>query len=91
MLRTRGSCHARFTRPCDTGLQVNLMRFSAIFQLSAVRQDPATREHAAEPMENRMAIPPAPARAAASPGTGLPDELDARVRLVGEWQLGDAC
>jgi hypothetical protein len=32
-----------------------------------------------------VAEPPAPA---AQPE--LPDELDARVRLVGEWQLGEA-
>jgi len=27
--------------------------------------------------------------AAAAPGLDLPEDLDARVRLIGEWQLGE--
>lgn len=61
------------------------MRFSAVFQLPVVPQQPAAP--AREPVARAEAVaepglPPAPAE--------LPDDLDARVRLVGEWQLGDA-
>ena len=56
------------------------MRFSSIFQ-------PATQQP-----EPRRAEPPGelPQPVPASAGN-LPDDLDARVRLVGEWQLGEAC
>lgn len=60
------------------------MRFSAIFQLPAMPQQAAARE--ATLMES---APPQQAPAAAA--ADLPDDLDARVRLVGEWQLGEAC
>lgn len=56
------------------------MRFSSVFQQTPpgpqARREEAAREEA-------------PA-AAAPPGQDLPDDLDARVRLVGEWQLGEA-
>jgi hypothetical protein len=56
------------------------MRFSAIFQ-QPVPQREARSEEAV-----RENPPPA-----ALPGPDhLPDDLDARVRLVGEWQLGEA-
>ncbi|HEX2547295.1 MAG TPA: hypothetical protein VHL79_20600 [Ramlibacter sp.] len=57
------------------------MRFSSIFQL------PITpREAAGEAAPRRDA----PAEAAPAPlEQDLPDDLDARVRLVGEWQLGE--
>jgi hypothetical protein len=63
------------------------MRFSAIFQLPAVPMQPAApaREAAAADLSANE-TPSRPA--AASPE--LPDDLDARVRMVGEWQLGDA-
>ena len=66
------------------------MRFSAIFQLplplpaqaDSVRTEPAA-----------LLIPAVPAAAAAEDASrwplDLPDDLDARVRLVGEWQLGE--
>lgn len=55
------------------------MRFSSVFQHKVLRQPagevPGPVEAAPEP-------PPAQA-----PAQELPDDLDARVRLVGEWQL----
>lgn len=61
------------------------MRFSSIFQLPAVPQQPAA---AREPVPVESATPEA---RSATPLPELPDDLDARVRLVGEWQLGEAC
>lgn len=59
------------------------MRFSSVFQLPAVAPRAApVAERAAE----RAAEPTAPA----APAPELPDDLDARVRLVGEWQLGES-
>jgi hypothetical protein len=58
------------------------MRFSAVFQRP--RPQPAARE---EPVRAEAA-PPAPAVVPVPPV--LPDDLDARVRLVGEWQLGES-
>lgn len=52
------------------------MRFSSIFQ------------QASQPQEARREEPlPEVPQAQAAPGPDLPDDLDARVRLVGEWQL----
>ena len=51
------------------------MRFSFLFQPT-----PPAETRRDEPA--RELPPPAPAQE-------LPDELDARVRLVGEWQLGE--
>lgn len=67
--------------PCHTGWQVNLMRFSAIFQLPAVPPQNAAPVREPAPAEDRQA--------ATLPPPELPDDLDARVRLVGEWQLGE--
>ena len=55
------------------------MRFSAFFQ-SPLSQPTAAQ---AEPMPETP--PPA-----VLPEQDLPDDLDARVRLVGEWQLFDS-
>ena len=52
------------------------MRFSALFQ-TPLSQPTAAQ---AEPVPE---TPPPPAL----PVQDLPDDLDARVRLVGEWQL----
>lgn len=62
------------------------MRFSSVFQLPAVSPAPVgtAREVA------RTELPPPPPAAAVAPPADLPDDLDARVRLVGEWQLGEA-
>jgi hypothetical protein len=60
------------------------MRFSAIFQLPLPRPRAA---QPAEPVREAAALPPPQARAA--PLQDLPEDLDARVRLIGEWQLGD--
>jgi hypothetical protein len=76
---------------CIDWLQVYLMRFSAIFQL------PLSLPHAAkegEPLgvETAAIVPVAPAPVVAEPSrwpADLPEDLDARVRLVGEWQLGE--
>ena len=61
------------------------MRFSSIFQFPAVPVQPAlpVAAGAAPALEVDPApVPPLPA-------PELPDDLDARVRLVGEWQLGE--
>lgn len=52
------------------------MRFSSIFQPASQPQE-VRRE---EPLQDA----PQPQ---ATPAQDLPDDLDARVRLVGEWQL----
>ena len=52
------------------------MRFSALFQTPLPPYPAAPAEPAAE------TAPPA-----AQPVPELPDDLDARVRMVGEWQL----
>ena len=59
------------------------MRFSSLFQLTAVPPQPAV---AAPVLREDESVQPARA-APALPE--LPDDLDARVRLVGEWQLGE--
>ena len=55
------------------------MRFSFVFQQTSpareTRREEAVRETAPQPL--------------ATPDQDLPDDLDARVRLVGEWQLGE--
>ena len=62
------------------------MRFSAVFQLpltprlAAEAPAPVRVEEPAAPV---MPVPPAPSFA------DLPEDLDQRVRLVGEWQLGE--
>ena len=54
------------------------MRFSNIFQNS---KPSASERREDKPRDNpQPAIPPA---------KDLPEDLDARVRLVGEWQLGE--
>ncbi|HVE52845.1 MAG TPA: hypothetical protein VNB23_05635 [Ramlibacter sp.] len=59
------------------------MRFSSIFQLPAVPAQPAQ-------VDAGSRAPLAPEQPlAAGPGVDLPDDLDARVRLIGEWQLGE--
>ena len=55
------------------------MRFSSIFQQAS--QPPQARREEAAPDH------PQPL---AAPAQELPDDLDARVRMVGEWQLGEA-
>ena len=54
------------------------MRFSSVFQQTTPLPE-ARREEPA-----REKPPPA-----VTPAADLPDELDARVRLVGEWQLDE--
>jgi hypothetical protein len=55
------------------------MRFSSLFQPKPPVSEPAQQEPSRES-----------AQAAGVPADELPDDLDARVRLVGEWQLGEA-
>ena len=55
------------------------MRFSSILQPAAPPPEPVRAE---PPGDMPQPVP-------ASAGN-LPDDLDARVRLVGEWQLGEA-
>ena len=72
------SGHATVMLGPYTAWQVKPMRFSSLFQHTLPQAD-AGRE---EPVRET----PQPL---AAPGQDLPDDLDARVRLVGEWQLGE--
>jgi len=54
------------------------MRFSNIFQNS--------RPSANERRDDKPRDTPQPV---AAPAKDLPEDLDARVRMVGEWQLGE--
>ena len=56
------------------------MRFSSIFQ----RPPPPLEGRPEEAVREIHSPPPA------LPCEDLPEDLDARVRLVGEWQLGEA-
>ena len=58
------------------------MRFSSIFQIPLAQRDPAP------PLPFDA---PQPVPAAKPAPVDLPDDLDQRVRMVGEWQLGEAC
>jgi hypothetical protein len=61
------------------------MRFSALFQ-SLDRPSPAAPRCDARAQAPAIEVPPVRESLAAD----LPEDLDARVRLVGEWQLGEA-
>jgi len=54
------------------------MRFSSAFNQAS----PPIEARREEPLRDL----PQPA---ATPGQDLPEDLDARVRMVGEWQLGE--
>lgn len=58
------------------------MRFSSIFQPNP----PAPRKPQVDAAAHEEPVQPAPASVSAT-AADLPDDLDARVRLVGEWQL----
>lgn len=60
------------------------MRFSSLFQPAAPDAEPAGADALRTPAEEERAVEPQ------EPVHELPDDLDARVRLVGEWQLGEA-
>jgi hypothetical protein len=57
------------------------MRFSSIFQ----PRDPDPRKASDEEVARVDAAPPVVTQTVQE----LPDDLDARVRLIGEWQLGE--
>lgn len=59
------------------------MRFSSVFQPAVPGAPSAGTDALRTPAEERPVEPPAVVQ-------DLPDDLDARVRLVGEWQLGEA-
>ena len=61
------------------------MRFSSIFQLPAVPVQPAVATEGVAAARTDAQEPPVAVRALPE----LPEDLDARVRLVGEWQLGE--
>jgi hypothetical protein len=63
--------------------QVGLMRFSSLFQLPLSHRPTAIPEAPAW-VEER---PASAVASAAPPAHEPPEDLDARVRLVGEWQL----
>lgn len=56
------------------------MRFSSVFQQIPPGPQARREEAAREEAPSTAVLPP----------QDLPDDLDARVRLVGEWQLGEA-
>ena len=63
------------------------MRFSAAFTLPLplpVGPRPAVVARVDAPEAQPAPVPPA-----ANTAPDLPEDLDARVRLVGEWQLGE--
>ena len=60
------------------------MRFSSVFHLPAVPQQLAAPVREVATAE-KIGEPPAHSL----PAQELPDDLDARVRLIGEWQLGE--
>ncbi|MDB5953965.1 hypothetical protein [Ramlibacter sp.] len=57
------------------------MRFSSIFQAPSTPRPEAARERPRPETE--------PAPGPSLPPQELPEDLDARVRLIGEWQLGE--
>jgi hypothetical protein len=61
------------------------MRFSNIFQLPLASRSPAQVQLAVTEPAPASFVTSEPAALAAEP----PDDLDQRVRLVGEWQLGE--
>lgn len=68
---------------CLDWRQVNLMRFSAVFQSRSLR--PAAE---GERLAAAAEAVPGPVMQAA-PAQELPEDLDARVRLLGEWQVSE--
>jgi hypothetical protein len=65
------------------------MRFSAIFQLP-LPLPRAAQEGGTAGVEATAIVPVSPAAAEPSRWPlDLPEDLDARVRLLGEWQLGE--
>jgi hypothetical protein len=77
-----GAGHVPAMVACLDWAQVNLMRFSALFQSD--RRAPAGAAGSAAPRDDPAAGPqPAPA------APELPEDLDARVRLLGEWQVSE--
>jgi hypothetical protein len=70
------------------------MRFSAVFQLplSLPRAAQLAERGQADAPRTEPPTPAAPTAAAPEPSRwphDLPEDLDARVRLVGEWQFGE--
>jgi hypothetical protein len=63
------------------------MRFSSIFQSSPRRAAEDAREQSRPEAEPEADAVPQPDMAEVPPQ--LPEDLDARVRLIGEWQLGE--
>jgi hypothetical protein len=62
------------------------MRFSSVFHLplaSRLAADGPAPLRAEEARAPALAVPPATAVA------DLPEDLDQRVRMIGEWQLGE--
>jgi hypothetical protein len=74
-------CHGTDTFPCLNCRQANLMRFSSIFQRKPRPREPRPEETL--PADNAQ-----PASTAVPPAK-LPEDLDARVRLLGEWQVSE--
>jgi hypothetical protein len=65
------------------------MRFSSVFHLPAVPQHPAAPVRKAASTDQADRQQPPAQGAPAAPGQDLPEDLDARVRLIGEWQFDE--
>ncbi len=65
-----------------------MMRFSSIFQLP-LPQRLAVEQPAPARVEEIKTLPAAPELPARPDFSQLPEDLDQRVRLVGEWQMSD--
>jgi hypothetical protein len=66
------------------------MRFSNIFQLSTSQRTPAQAQHALNEPPPSEFRPSDVAPLVVAAAVEVPDDLDQRVRLIGEWQLGEA-
>jgi hypothetical protein len=69
-------------RCCHTALKVDLMHFFSFFRLARSRAVQAEAP-------GRVVPSPAETKVTAAPPKEVPDDLDARVRLLGEWQVSE--
>ncbi len=70
---------------------VSIMRFSSAFPSRIPQRQVARQERAVRGGPHVAAVPVAPvvAEPVAVATQEPPDDLDQRVRLIGEWQMGD--
>jgi hypothetical protein len=80
LVSTKLTRHTADTFTCLHCRQVKSMRFSSIFQ-----RQPRPREARKEETSARQN----PRPTTSAPPRELPEDLDARVRLLGEWQVSE--